>query len=120
LELKWSVVALLLSAVPAQAVSFPAFVHGHNICAINVNKFLRKLGHHGTGSASSLSFLRFPRTNHPKLGDVVFNSRGGSKGHVQVYLNNGMCANPSQRHGWQIKPCNATWHSRHKTYLSTR
>jgi hypothetical protein len=96
----------------------PKFVRGNQKCAVNVNRFLRKIGKHGTSSASSKSFLKFARTSSPQPGAVVFNYRSHGKGHAQIYDGSGMCWNPSQRHGaWQFQSCNASWPRVKKIYL---
>lgn len=104
----------------ASILSPPLFVRGQLVCAVNVNRFLRKIGKRGTGSPSSLSFLQFRRTANPMRGDVVFNYRGKRQGHVQVYDGGGKCWNPSQRHGWILRPCNATWARIRKIYLRVK
>ena len=99
----------------------PAFIHGSLVCALNVNRFLRKIGRHGTKAASSFSFLKYQHTSAPHAGDVVFNSRGKRQGHVQIYDGNGKCWNPSSRkQRWVYQACNASWHNRHKVFLRVK
>lgn len=116
-----AILSLCLASIEAQALTPPPFIRGDLVCAKNVNRFLQKIGHRTTKSASSTSFLIFRRTAVPMPGDVVFNTRVGNKGHVQIYNGNGMCWNPSQRkQKWELKPCNATWKNKHKTFLRPR
>lgn len=114
-----TVAAILLGEV-AEAANLkpPPFIRGKEVCAKNVNAFMKKLKKRSTGSASSRSFLKFKRTSSPRPGDVVFNSRGKSKGHVQVYDGNGMCWNPSaKKQRWVYQSCTASWRKAKKTYI---
>jgi hypothetical protein len=99
--------ALTLSS---QAFAAPKFVRGHNICALNVNRYRAALGLKQTHSAAANSFLSLKRISHPVIGAVKYNSRGKGIGHVAIYVGNGMCANPSSRHQkWEVKSCNSIW-----------
>jgi hypothetical protein len=91
----------------------PRFIHGHNICAVNVNRLRAALGLRQTHSASASSFLALQRVSTPKIGDVRFNWRRRG-GHVAVYAGHGMCWNPSSRHQrWDLKPCASIWRGVH-------
>lgn len=100
------------------AASSPSFMRGRLVCAINVNRFLKHIGKRGTNSASAASFLKFRRVSHPRYGDVVFNWRGHGKAHIQVYIHNDVCLNPSStKQRWIEQPCNRSWPRKSKIYL---
>jgi len=86
------------------------FIRGHNICALNVSKWLREHGKK-ISTASSKAFLSFVKVAKTSVhyGDVRFNYRRGG-GHVQVVLGwsggSLWCLNPSSRHQtWVKKTC---------------
>lgn len=90
-----------------------AFIHGHNICAENVNRLRAHLGLRATGSAAAASFLGLPHTSKPVYGSVMY-----VPGHVALYAGNGMCWNPSSRHQqWDLKSCGNIWPGRHRTWI---
>lgn len=119
----------LLSVALAAAITFvgpvvgkafsrdlPRFHYGSLKCAVNVNAWLRLHGRRGTGSASSRSFLRYPRVAAPRFGDVRFNWRRGG-GHVAIVVGRGLCLNPSQNRGWRKVRCANIWRGRNAIYV---
>ena len=130
-----SVVAIALSASAAQAkshhvyhrhhtghrYSLGGFIRGHNICAINVNAVLRRLGLRHTNSPSARSFITLPKTSHPRSGDVMMVRRSGGSGyHVAIVHGNGTCQNPSSiQQGWTYPKCADIWKGHARFFVST-
>jgi hypothetical protein len=107
-------------ALMGRHAALPRFIFGRLKCAANVNAWLRLHGKRGTSSASSRSFLSFPRVGTPRPGDIRFNYRPGGGGHAAVYAGQGMCLNPSQNKGWRRVPCARIWHGRRAIYVRPR
>jgi hypothetical protein len=83
----------------------PPFVRGRLVCAVNVNRYLARLGQTGTGSALAHSFLRWGRASGPVAGAVQVERRRGG-GHVKIVAGGGQCWNPSaSRQRWVLTPC---------------
>jgi len=88
----------------------PAFVRGRLVCAINVNRYLARMGKPTTGSAMALSFLAWGRPSGPKPGAVQVERRGRAGGHVKIVSHHDggrwLCLNPSaSRQRWDLAPC---------------
>lgn len=106
---------IILIATPLAGHAFsaqrlPSYIHGHNVCMKNVNRWLAANGFKSrvTHSAAASSVLRLRRVSVPKFGDIRFNFRPGGGGHVAVFLWGNTCLNAGKR-GWRQKPCDAIW-----------
>jgi hypothetical protein len=87
----------------------PPYVRGRLTCAVNVNRYLARMGKPGTGSALAMSFLRWGRPSGPQPGAIQVERRRGG-GHVKIVSHHDgarwMCVNPSaSRQQWRLTPC---------------
>jgi hypothetical protein len=84
----------------------PPFVRGRLVCAVNVNRYLAKLGKPTTGSAAAISFWRHGRVaNRHTPGAVQISRRVGGH-HAEVVAGGGLCWNPSaSRQRWTLVDC---------------
>lgn len=87
----------------------PPYVRGRLTCAVNVNRYLARMGKPTTGSALAHSFLRWGRPSGPRPGAVQVERRRGG-GHVKIVSHHDgarwMCLNPSvSRQAWHLTPC---------------
>jgi hypothetical protein len=90
------------TALPAP----PPFVRGRLVCAVNVNRYLARMGKTPTGSAAAKSFIGHGRkADRYTPGAVQVSLRKGG-GHAEIVAGGGRCWNPSasgQR--WVLVPC---------------
>ena len=114
-------VSLITIVLSGQAEALPKFIHGHNICATNVNKVLIWMGLKHTNSSSAASFASLRHTSNPIHGDVMMVRRSGGSGwHVAIYDHNGICMNPSIKQRWTTPKCSDIWKGHYRYFVTTR